>query len=262
MRILFRFLLGLTACCVLLFSTARLAAYIEESRRSSSLNENLVNNVVAVREPTTPTAGKETIVVQDQTEESTPTETAPIEVDFDVLLRTNPDVIGWIYCADTPINYPLTQGEDNDYYLYRMIDGTQNSSGTLFVDYRNAGDFSDSNTIVYGHNMKNKEMFGSLPNYKKQSYYDEHPIMWLLTPDASYKVELIAGYVTAPYSEIYSVGQTDDDISVLVNQAIEQSTFKSYFELSEGDRVLTLSTCSYEYDDARYVIFGRLIKIY
>lgn len=261
MRMLLRFLLGLTACCVLLFSTVQLAAYIEESRRSSSLNESLVNNAVVVREPTDPTVNTESILEQDQRVEPIPTETAPIKVDFDVLLKTNPDVIGWIYCADTPINYPLAQGEDNDYYLYRMIDGTQNSSGTLFVDYRNAGDFSDSNTIVYGHNMKNKEMFGSLQNYKKQSYYDEHPVIWLLTPDASYKVELIAGYVTAPNSEIYSVGQTDDDIYVLANQAIEQSTFKSDFELSEGDRFLTLSTCSYEYDDARYVIIGRVIKI-
>ena len=162
---------------------------------------------------------------------------------------------------DTPINLPIVQAEDNDYYLRRLIDGTWNSSGTLFADYRNAADFSDSNTIIYGHNMKNKGMFGTLSNYKEQSYYDEHPIMWLLTPDGNYKVELIAGYVTSSTSEIYSIGNTEEEMFALAEQSIEKSTFASDFQVSQGDRFVTLSTCSYEYDNARYVLIGRLIPL-
>lgn len=158
-------------------------------------------------------------------------------------------MVGWIYCEDTPINFPVVQAEDNDYYLRRLIDGTWNSSGTLFVDYRNADDFSDSNTIIYGHNMKNKGMFGTLPNYKEQSYYDDHPLMWLLTPDGNYKVELIAGYVTSSTSEIYSFGQTEEEVFALAEQSIEKSTFTSDFQVLQGDRFVTLSTCSYEYDN-------------
>lgn len=261
MRKLFRFLLGLAACGVLLFSAVHLVAYIRESSASSSLNESLAKEAVVVKEPVGQSSNPEFTLEQETNAEPIPTETAPIEVDFDVLLETNADVVGWIYCEDTPINFPLVQGKDNDYYLRRMIDGTWNSSGTLFVDYRNAGDFSDGNTIVYGHNMKDKGMFGTLPNYKEQSYFDEHPVMWLLTPEASYKVELIAGYVTTATSGIYSFGQTEEDILALVGQSIGQSTFISDFELSQGDRFLTLSTCSYEYDNARYVLIGRLLLL-
>lgn len=258
MRKLFRFFLGLAASGALLFSAVYMAAYIRESSASSRLNESLAKEAVVVKESVGPSNNPEFTMKQELNGDPHPTETVPIEVDFDVLLKSNADVIGWIYCEDTPINYPVVQGKDNDYYLSRMIDGTRNSSGTLFADYRNAGDFSDGNTIVYGHNMKNKEMFGTLPNYKKQSYFDEHPVMWLLTPEENYKVELVAGYVTSSTSEIYSFGQTEADVVSQMEQAADQSTFLSGFQVSQGDRFVTLSTCSYEYDNARYVLIGRL----
>ena len=263
MRKLFRFLLGLTACGVLAFATYNLVAYVQESNQSTNLNENLIEEAVAVKDPA-PQSSDADFPAEQESEANTeqlPMETAPIEVDFEVLWETNEDVVGWIYCEDTPINFPIVQAEDNDYYLSRLIDGTWNSSGTLFADYRNAADFSDSNTIIYGHNMKNKGMFGTLPNYKEQSYYDEHPLMWLLTPDGNYKVELIAGYVTSSTSEIYSIGKTEEEVLILAEQSIEKSTFASDFQVSQGDQFVTLSTCSYEYDNARYVLIGRLIPL-
>lgn len=263
MRKLFRFLLGLTACGVLAFATYNLVAYVQESNQSTNLNESLIDKAVAVKDPAPQSSNLDSITEQESESdtEQLPMETAPIEVDFEVLWETNEDVVGWIYCEDTPINFPIVQAEDNDYYLRRLIDGTWNSSGTLFADYRNAADFSDSNTIIYGHNMKNKGMFGTLSNYKEQSYYDEHPIMWLLTPDGNYKVELIAGYVTSSTSEIYSFGQTEEEVFALAEQSIEKSTFTSDFQVLQGDRFVTLSTCSYEYDNARYVLIGRLIPL-
>lgn len=263
MRKLFRFLLGLAACGVLAFATYNLVAYVQESNQSTNLNENLIEEAVAVKDPAPQSSNLDSITEQESEAdaEQLPMETAPIEVDFEVLWETNEDVVGWIYCEDTPINFPIVQAEDNDYYLRRLIDGTWNISGTLFADYRNAADFSDSNTIIYGHNMKNKGMFGTLPNYKEQSYYDEHPLMWLLTPDGNYKVELIAGYVTSTTSEIYSFGQTEEEVLALAEQSIEKSTFASDFQVLQGDRFVTLSTCSYEYDNARYVLIGRLIPL-
>ena len=263
MRKLFRFLLGLTACGVLAFATYNLVAYVQESNQSTNLNENLIEEAVAVKDPAPQSSNLDSITEQESESdtEQLPMETAPIEVDFEVLWETNEDVVGWIYCEDTPINLPIVQAEDNDYYLRRLIDGTWNSSGTLFADYRNAADFSDSNTIIYGHNMKNKGMFGTLSNYKEQSYYDDHPLMWLLTPDGNYKVELIAGYVTSPTSENYSFGQTEEEVFALAEQSIEKSTFTSDFQVLQGDRFVTLSTCSYEYDNARYVLIGRLIPL-
>ncbi len=263
MRKLFRFLLGLAACGVLAFATFNLVDYLQESKQSTNLNENLIDEAVSIRVTDPPSADAD-FRAQQESEADTeqlPMETAPIEVDFEALWETNEDVVGWIYCEDTPINFPIVQTEDNDYYLRRLIDGTWNSSGTLFADYRNAADFSDSNTIIYGHNMKNKGMFGTLSNYKEQSYYDDHPLMWLLTPDRNYKVELIAGYVTSSTSEIYSFGQTEEEVFALAERSIEKSTFTSDFQVLQGDRFVTLSTCSYEYDNARYVMIGRLIPL-
>lgn len=261
MRRLFRFLLGLAACGVLVFAASHLVAYVQESRQSTNLNENLIEKAVAVNAPAPQLPEGKPIRESEPDEDPLPgvlEETAPIAVDFDALWETNQDVVGWLYCEDTPINLPLVQAEDNSYYLHRLLDGTWNSAGTLFMDYRNAGDFSDKNTIIYGHNMKNKEMFGTLSNYRGQSYYEAHPIMWLLTPEESFQVALIAGYV-APYNaEIYSFGLAEGDVSALVEKAIKQSTFQSGFQVSRADRYVTLSTCSYEYDNARYVLIGCL----
>lgn len=243
MRKLLRFLLGLAACGALVFGTVNLAGYLRESRQSVRLNEELIEDAVEVR-PFQP--------------EDDPAEGVPIQVDFEVLAETNGDIIGWLYSEDTPINLPVVQSSDNERYLRRLVDGSWNSSGALFADYRNAGDFSDPNTVIYGHNMKNGKMFGTLPNYKRQAYYDEHPQMWLLTPEGDYRVELVAGYVTSADSGVYDFDQSEEAVLAAVQRAMERSTFTSGAEIAEGDRFLTLSTCSYAYDDARYVLIGRL----
>lgn len=261
MRKFFRFLLWLAACSVLLFAGIHLAAYIRQSSQSSRLHKDLAEAVVAVKETAARSDAPETMPQQYLDERQRPLETPPIAVDFAALQQTNQDVAGWLYSEDTPINLPLVQGKDNAYYLRRLFDGSWNAAGTLFLDFRNAGDFSDGNTILYGHNMKDKSMFGTLSNYKEQSYFDEHPVMWLLTPHGNYKVELIAGCVTTAGSRLYSFGQTEEALLALVEQAMAQSTFRSDFAVTQGDRFLTLSTCSYEYDDARYVVIGRLIPM-
>ena len=89
------------------------------------------------------------------------------------------EIIGWIYSDGTPINYPIVQTTNNEYYLRRLIDGTYNQAGSIFMDYKNSSDFSDYNTIIYGHNMKNDSMFGTLTSYESQDYYNEHKEMYL-----------------------------------------------------------------------------------
>ena len=181
-----------------------------------------------------------------------------IEIDFETLLAANKDIIGWIYSTDTPINYPIVQSQDNDYYLRRMIDGAYNTAGSIFMDYRNNKDLTDLNTIIYGHNMKNNSMFGTLDQYKSQDYYDEHPIMYLITPDQTYKLELIAGLVVNDTSEVYKIPQKEDELESLYKEMVKKSTFKTNLSLEEGDRLITLSTCSYENDSARYLIVGKI----
>lgn len=183
-------------------------------------------------------------------------EAPPITVDFDALRAANPDVVGWLYCEGTTINYPVLQGEDNDEYLYHMLDGSYNSSGSLFLDYQCSADFSDLKSIIYGHNMKNGSMFASLRNYRDAGYYQEHPTMWLFTPTATYRIDLLAGFVAADDDRLYSYMADTNTLHTYLSMAMNKSTFESDLSWSTVEQLLVLSTCTYEYDNARYLVLG------
>lgn len=183
-----------------------------------------------------------------------------IDIDFAALLAENKDIVGWIYCEGTPINYPVVQANDNNYYLRRLLDGTYNIAGTIFMDYRNSADLTDLNTIIYGHNMRNGTMFGSLANYLQQDYYEEHPVIYYLTPRQSYEIQLAAGFVTEAWSNIYSIPQTRAEQNELLQEIASKSRFKAKICLEEGDKIVTLSTCAHDFDGARYVVIGKVIK--
>lgn len=186
------------------------------------------------------------------------------EPDYDALLLENGEFYAWLYCKDTVINYPVTQGEDNRYYLNHLFNKKRNSMGTLFVDAGNAPGLADQNTIIYGHHMKNGSMFASLVGYKKQAYYDEHPELFLFTNSAVYQVELFAGYVTKGYAtnDVYKKGfDTEALFLSFLDTARANSDFVSGVEVTAKDRIVTLSTCTYEYDEARYVVLGKLVRI-
>ncbi|MBR4888643.1 MAG: class B sortase [Clostridia bacterium] len=185
--------------------------------------------------------------------------TIPLRVNFEALQAQNPDIVAWIYCEGTPIHYPVVQGEDNQYYLHRLTDGSYNANGTIFMDFRNERDFSDRNTLIYGHNMTNDAMFGCLSNYKEQAFYDEHPQMWILTADVAYRVDLVAGFVTASDSDDYSFFGSEDELQAHLEEAVGKSTFVSNVDLAGVERIVTLSTCTYEYNTARYVVVGSLV---
>lgn len=262
MRHLIRLVLGLLAVATLCFCGYQTVRYIMQNSASREFNTELQHAVVETRAAKTSETETNQLSSVEETEaaqqETALQETAPIEVDFDALQEKSSDVIAWLYCPDTPINLPVVQAKDNDYYLYRLLDGTPNGSGTLFADYRNDRDFLDGNTVIYGHNMKNGSMFGTLSRYKEQEYYEEHPVMWLLTRDKNYKVELFAGYVTQATSDAYVFAEDGEQIPELGSQAMRQSTFEAEVDIQPGDRILTLSTCSYEFQDARYVLQGKL----
>lgn len=257
MRKWIRLLIGLFACGILTYSVYQMIHFGKQSMESTKLNELLTLQVVKPRE----TAATQPGEVSDETleEPAEAREQAPIEVDFELLKKQSGDVVGWLYCEDTPINLPLAQAGDNERYLRRLLDGTENNSGTLFVDFRNYRDFSDWNTIIYGHNMRNGDMFGTLHKYGEQEYYDAHPILWLLTPEGDYKVELVAGFITSSTSEAYTIPDTPEEAQTLIQAEVEKSTFKTGLTLNPDDRYLTLSTCSYEFEEARYVLVGRLV---
>lgn len=187
-----------------------------------------------------------------------PLDLAPIQVDFDALQQENPDVVGWIYCPDTPVNYPVMQGETNDTYLHTMLDGTYNPSGSIFMDYRCDGDFLNFNTILYGHNMKDGSMFAMLKEYADEAYFEAHPVMYLLTPNGDYRVNIIAAELTDANSSLYSFAPTREAFDAFLEKAMENSDLNLSVDTKKIDKTVLLSTCSYEFHNARYIVIGEL----
>ena len=180
-------------------------------------------------------------------------------VDFEALQKINKDVVGWIYIEGTTVNYPILQGEDNDYYLRRLIDGTYNNAGSIFMDYRNNADFSDEHTVLYGHHMNNGSMFSDILNYKKQEYFDEHPLCLILTPNGNYALELFTGYVAGTKDAAWKlVFPESGDFENWLSDAAAKSCFESRVIPTPEDKIVTLSTCSYEFNNARFVVAGVL----
>lgn len=185
-------------------------------------------------------------------------EEPPIQVDFEQLTGQYPDLIGWLYCEGTPINYPVMQGKDNNQYLRHLPDGSYSVAGSLFADYRCGKLGEDMNFVIYGHNMKNESMFGTLVRYKEQSYYDSHPVLWLLTPSASYIIKVAFGAVVQANSESYCINfSSGDKYAKYITQIKKNSTFISEVE-DISSNMVTLSTCSYEYENARFILVGIL----
>lgn len=239
---------------VLVFSSVKIISYVAEKKASERNQRELIDQVVTPVTPSEPDNA-------DNSKDNTATagsEPDYITVDFDALQAKYPDVVGWLYCANTGLNYPIVQTaeEGGEYYLYRDIDGSSNKNGTVFLDWRCNSDFSSQNNLLYGHNMKTGRMFAPIVKYKDQSFYDAHPYMYLYTPDQLYKVNLFAGMVTPGDSTVYNYSLSSD----YIKECISSSSFKSSVGTPTGN-ILTLSTCDYVYDNARYVVMGELVPI-
>ena len=181
------------------------------------------------------------------------------QVDFAALGDVNEDIVAWLYGEGTVLNYPVVKGEDNSYYLSHLFDGSDNASGCLFLDSRNSSDFSDDNTIIYGHNMKNGTMFAFINQYQEQSYYDQHPSIFLLTPNGNFEVHLFAGFLEDVNGNAWQRAfQNENEKIKWLEEARNASTFVSDTIPSKEDKIITFSTCSNASEDVRYVLMGVL----
>lgn len=255
-------ILSLVFLGMFLYSGYRILGILREYRAGEQTYAAL-SEYVQVPETTAPT--------KKTSKKKTPKEDVPAEtealkdeinwptVDFAALQAINPDVVAWIYMEGTQINYPVVRGEDNDEYLYRMIDGNYNSAGSIFMDYRNEPDFSERHTILYGHHMNNGSMFALISDYVAEDLSEEYPYCLILTPEGNYKLEFFAGYVDDPNADAWQLDfSSDEAYSQWLEWSAEQSAFLCPFTPTPEDRVVTLSTCSYAFDDARCVLVGVL----
>lgn len=174
------------------------------------------------------------------------------------LQETYPDAIGWIYIPDTNINYPIMQGEDNHFYLTHGADGRSLKCGCIELDFRCESGFRNNFNILYGHNMKNGSMFANVCKFKNKDFYDSHPYGWVYTADSVYRLDFFSVAVTDWYDEIYNGFRSLDEWTPHLK---EISRIYENIELTEQDRLVLLSTCSYEFENARTVLTGRLVEM-
>lgn len=265
-------------CAVFLFSGYQLIHNMVKNKAAADAYQGLRTEVRSLQSSVAPAAtvepAEEATPLPAGTAAPKPSASAPpavtlppqrlVSMDFSGLQEVNPEIIGWIRGEGTGIDYPIMQTDNNSYYLNHLYNGEYNNNGSIFMDYRNSGDFSDRGSVLYGHHMRNDVvMFGSLKEYKNQDFYDANPTMMLFTPHGDYLIELISGTVEdGNYEFVRFDFESDDDFLSYVDKFRARSTFVSDVEVQADDRIICLCTCSYEWNNARYMVIGRLVPLY
>ena len=194
--------------------------------------------------------------------------TADLNAIFDPLLKINSDTMAWINIPNTKINNPVCQTDNNDYYLDHNFKKEKSRYGTLFFDYRDiiSAEGSSKNLVIYGHNMKDGNMFADLLKYKNLSFYKQNPTFTLTTryTQSEYRVFSVFLINSKPnddngylYNFLRNSFVDDDSFNAWINEARKRSLIGKTVNVDEGDEILTLVTCAYDFKDARLVVMAR-----
>ena len=242
----------IAAVCVFCYAGYNLFHIYTEYKKGTDEYNHIAQMAVTERDP-------------DQKEAAGPeagTLKAPMDIDFKALKSVNEDVVGWIYVEAVPsISYPIVHGTDNETYLHRTYEKNYNFAGTIFVDCENKGDFSDCNTLVDGHNMKNGSMFAQLKKFSQNSdIYNQSKYFWIFTPEKNYRYEIISAYTTGVNSDTYTLFKgPGEEFEKYLQKIRGYSDIKTDGgELTIKDKIVTLSTCTGN-EATRYVVQGKRV---
>ena len=183
-----------------------------------------------------------------------------VDINFPAWQSLNADVSAWISNPAVAVNHPIVNASDNEYYLTRDIDLSYKAMGSIFFDGRNNPDFSDRNTIIYGHNFDNGLMFSNLVWYKDQQIYEQHPYYYLYTPDKVFRVDIAAGIIVSETDVTYLAAEfhTDLDFRELIIKIKQNSVIDTEVNLTARDQIVTLYTCTNDWQGQRFVVIGKL----
>ena len=166
--------------------------------------------------------------------------------------EVNNCILGWLTIPETGIDYPFVLPADNSYYLKRDLYGNYAEAGSLFMDYRCNEDFIDFNTIIYGHNMKNSSMFGDLRLFADEGFFDANRYGTIFLKDRTLSLKFFAYMVVRSTDRI--IYEPSGDRSEFFGYV--KANARNYREPDMNRRIVTLSTCSYEFNDARIVLIA------
>ena len=185
-----------------------------------------------------------------------------MNVDFNELLKKNPDTVGWIKVEGTKVNYPVVQASDNNYYLSHAFNKTANQGGWIFADYRvNFKDFG-KNTIIYGHNMNNKTMFGSIPNMLYNGYLSNSSNYYIKisTPTSNTVWKVFSVYTIEPEVYYLKTNFRTEPYDKFLNTLKGRSVYDFGIDVTTDDKILTLSTCD-NTGTKRVAVHAKMINI-
>ena len=181
------------------------------------------------------------------------------EIDFNEMKEKFPHIVGWIYEEGTGIDYPVVQGPNNEYYLNRLANGKNNKLGAIFLDSTAQPDFSSPVSVIYGHEMKGGQMFGNLSYYRSQEFYDNYPTFTLFTETATFTIDLIGSYLEDGQTGSYpSTFENEKDFLSYLEKVRNKSFFQGKAKVEYKDKIIILSTCAYDFYDARLAVVGTI----
>ncbi len=249
-----RKVLGIVLALVLVFSAGRIGLRLWDYHQTEQARQQAREQAAVAPLP------------PDQQEEVPPVSVVPSQppdehmvrllgTDLAQLRRTNPDVLGWITIPGTQLDYPFLQGEDNRYYLQHTWQGKRNAAGSVFLECKVSPDFSDFNTIIYGHNMKNGSMFGSLRQYRTQSHYQENPCIYIVDDAGVRRYEIFAAFEAEVVGYTYRLDlDTPEKKQAFLDYSAARSVIQTDLTPTVEDSVITLSTCTGNGYDHRWVV--------
>ena len=184
------------------------------------------------------------------------------------LQKENPDIIGWLEIENTNINYPVLQGTDNEYYMTHNYKKEKSKKGSIFLSKDYDWSIPSTNLLIYGHNLRNGTMFEELLKYENEEFYKEHPSIRFTTAKEDAEYAIIAVFKSRVYYQsernvfryYYFVNaKTQEEYNKFVENAKQASLYNIEETASNGEQLITLSTCSYHTEDGRFVVVGRKI---
>ena len=199
--------------------------------------------------------------------EKEPEKSLEIPIDFAALQEENPEVYPWITVPGTKVDYPILQHDsDNSYYLNHDIDGKEDIAGAIFTENYNRKDFTDPNTVIYGHNMKNGSMFRTLHNYSDRSFFDENRDITIYMPDKILHYKIFAAYLYDSRHLLLNFDFQDPQVFAGYLEDVRSMRDMNSFvdtsmEVAAEDRIITLSTCYAGMADRRYLVQAVLVSI-
>ena len=178
---------------------------------------------------------------------------------FQQLKQLNDEVIAWLTVNDTNIDYPITQAGDNMKYVNTNAEGRYSLSGSVFLDYRNDSGFSDFNSIIYGHNMDKKTMFGEVGYFGDEKYFSTHKYGNLYFEDTDHTIEFFAFIHTDAYnSSIFWPNVPEDMRQEYLNRLLDEAQHVRNIGVTTDDRLVLLATCSPDSTNGRDILVGRI----